>query len=508
MLNKSNLSHQSALLAIVLMVAMTHVAAQQNQDKSKQQGALSADQRSDNQINSEGRNAVNFYGGISKTAKDEWRLSNDRKDYPVAPVERLQPLLELGDPFLGNGPIRPGLKTPMGQMLQPSFLLYGTLRSALQTSEINNVTTSDWANRIDLHGNLNLSGTERLVFSMRPLDSEDGNTTGYNFQPKSNDGWQKDFNARVYQLFFEGELGEIFPGLDPSDSHTYDLGFSVGRQRMQLQDGILMNDIVDMVGFTRNSLVFNGVSNLRITGFYSWNHINRGNNDLNPNGTVPNNTHSADLFGLSSEADTSLDNTVALDVLYIRDPQYKNAWYLGAASTQRFGWLNSTFRVNASIPQHDSSETVGKGVLLLSQLSTTLPKIDDLLYFNLFLDIGRFTSVARSPDKGIPVANLGILFGPVGMGSYGVPLGQAIDNTIGATLGYQIFLDGIDRQLIIETGARINTKSNQDAGVIGIGARFQQTIGKRHVLRFDTFVSGQEQEGFGYGIRTEWMIKF
>ena len=71
-----------------------------------------------------------------------------------------------------------------------------------------------------------------------------------------------------------------------------------------------------------------------------------------------------------------------------------------------------------------------------------------------------------------------------------------------------MFLDGIDRQLIIETGARINTKSNQDAGVIGIGARFQQTIGKRHVLRFDTFVSGQEQEGFGYGIRTEWMIKF
>jgi hypothetical protein len=141
-------------------------------------------------------------------------------------------------------------------------------------------------------------------------------------------------------------------------------------------------------------------------------------------------------------------------------------------------------------------------------LSTTLPDSDNLLYFNSFLNIGRFTSAARSPDQGSPVANLGILFGPVGMGRYGVPLGQSIDNTVGATVGYQMFLDGIDRQIIIEAGARTGTKSAQDTGVIGLGARFQQAIGDRHVFRFDTFVSGQENVGFGYGIRTEWMIKF
>jgi hypothetical protein len=409
---------------------------------------------------------------------------------------------------LDNGPIRPGIKTPFGQMLQPSFLLFGSLRSAVQTSEVNNVTHSEWSNRLDLHGNLNLSGTERLLFSLRPLDSEAGNMTGYNFQPGNDSGWQDDFNLRVTQLFFEGELGEIFPGLDPGDSHTFDIGFSVGRQRLRLQDGMLLNDIIDMAGITRNSLVFDGVSNLRLTGFYGWNHINRGNNDVTSAGTVTNNTHSADIFGLSAEADTALNNTMNLDLLYINDKHDKNAFYIGASSTQRFGWLNSTFRVNVSIPEHDDSPTVGRGVLLSSQLSTTLPETDDNLYFNSFLNIGRFTSAARSPDQGTPVANLGLLFGPVGMGHYGVALGQPIGNTLGASVGYQMFLDGIDRQLIIEAGGVTGTDGGRNNGVIGLGARFQQTIGNRHVLRFDTFVSGQEQVGFGYGFRTEWMIKF
>ncbi len=508
MLNKANLSHRLRLLAILLMTATAQVAAEQTQDDGKPKIVLSSEKQADNQSIREGRNAVTFYGGKSSSSNDQWRLSKEKKSYPVAPVERLQPLLELGDPFLGNGPIRPGIKTPFGQMLQPSFLLYGSLRSAIQTSEVNNVTRSEWSNRLDLNGNLNLSGTERLSFSLRPLDSEAGNSTGYNFQSANNNGWQEDFNLRVTKLFFEGELGEIFPGLDPGDSHTFDIGFSVGRQRMQLQDGVLINDIIDMAGLTRNSLVFDGISNLRLTGFYGWNHINRGNNDLSTEDLVTNKTHNADVFGLSAEADTALDNTLNLDLLYVSDKQDKNAFYAGLSSTQRFGWLNSTFRVNASIPEHGESPTVGRGVLLLSQLSTTLPHSDNLLYFNSFWNIGRFTSAARSPDQGSPVANLGILFGPVGMGRYGVPLGQSIDNTVGATVGYQMFLDGIDRQLIIEAGARTGTKSAQDTGVIGLGARFQQTIGDRHVFRFDTFVSGQENVGFGYGFRTEWMIKF
>ena len=492
-------------LAMALIVSSSPALAGQNLSGDNTQLATNTAKNTAKTVNAEGRASVSFYNGKSN---GEHRLSNAQKNYPDTRVERVPPLLELGDPFLGNGPLRPGIKTPFGQMLQPSFLLYGTLRSAVQTSKVNNVTRSEWSNRLDLHGNLNLSGTERLSFSLRPLDSEAGNSTGYNFQTGNGNGWQEDFNLRVTQLFFEGELGEIFPGLDPDDSHTFDIGFSVGRQRLQLQDGMLINDIIDMAGITRNSLVFDGISNLRLTGFYGWNHINRGNNNLTAEAIVANKTHSADLFGFSAEADTALNNTLNLDLLYIRDNFDKNAFYIGASSRQRFGWLNSTFRLNASIPEHGKSSTVGRGVLLSSQLSTTLPDSDNLLYFNSFWNIGHFTSAARSPDQGNPVANLGILFSPVGIGHYGVPLGQPIDNTIGATVGYQMFLDGIDHQIIIEAGALTSTDNNQDNGVIGLGARFQQTMGERHVFRFDTFVTGQEQFGFGYGFRTEWMVKF
>jgi hypothetical protein len=265
-----------------------------------------------------------------------------------------------------------------------------------------------------------------------------------------------------------------------------------------------MNDIIDTVGITRNSLVFPGLSNLRITGIYGWNHINQGNNEIAFKG----NYRSVNLFGLLSEADTAWNNTLSLDFIYVGGDRDENAWYVGAASTQRFGWLNTTFRVNASIPVHDESPSVGRGVLLLSQLSGTLQNSDNILYCNTFWNIGRFTSAGRSPDQGSPVANVGILYGPVGMGRYGVPLGRPIDETIGAAIGYQMFFDGIDSQLIFEAGARTGTESGRNEGALGLGARYQQTIGKHHVLRLDAFVTGQEHEPVSYGLRTEWMIKF
>jgi len=436
--------------------------------------------------------------------EDPWRLSDEFAQYPVEPVDRLRPLLEIGDPFLGKGPIRPGVKTPTGKILQPWFLLFGTFRSALQSFDSGDEETVEWSNRLDLHGNLNLSGTERLLFSMRPLDRRTGDYTGYNFFPKKENGWREDFNARLTQLYFEGDIGEMFPGLDPTDSRTFDVGFSIGRQGLMVQDGLLLNDIIDVVGITRNSLVFAGVPNLSMTGIFGWNHISRGNNDP-PNNTYDN---SAKLFGLLSQADTAWNNSLSLDLIYIDDNHDESAWYVGAASTQRFGSLNTTFRVNASIPEHEDTPAVSGGVLLLFQLSSTLSGSDNIAYVNTFWNIDRFTSAARGPDQGTPVANLGILYAPVGMGRYGVPLGQPIDDTVGTAIGYQMFLDGIDSQLILELGARTSTKSGQEEGVLGVGARYQRAIGRRHVVRLDSFVAAQEDDDPSYGLRIEWMTKF
>ncbi|WP_442499336.1 hypothetical protein [Methylobacter sp. sgz302048] len=92
------------------------------------------------------------------------------------------------------------------------------------------------------------------------------------------------------------------------------------------------------------------------------------------------------------------------------------------------------------------------------------------------------------------------------MGRYRIPLGQSIDDTIGTALGYQMFLDGIDSQLISEVGARTSTQSEKEKGAVGFGARYQRIIGRYHVQRLDSFVAGRERGA--YGLRTEWMVKF
>lgn len=54
----------------------------------------------------------------------------------------------------------------------------------------------------------------------------------------------------------------------------------------------------------------------------------------------------------------------------------------------------------------------------------------------------------------------------------------------------------------------MSTKSSKQEGVLGLGARYQRAIGKRHILRFDAFAITQESDDPSYGIRSEWLIKF
>jgi hypothetical protein len=50
-------------------------------------------------------------------------------------------------------------------------VLFGTYRTAIQTFEDGTERYSEWANRLDMFANLQLSGTERVLIGMRPFDS-------------------------------------------------------------------------------------------------------------------------------------------------------------------------------------------------------------------------------------------------------------------------------------------------------------------------------------------------
>ena len=228
---------------------------------------------------------------------------------------------------------------------------------------------------------------------MRPLD-QGGDFTGYRFGGNQGSGGEEAFNLEVRSLYFEGDFGELFPGLDPDDSGRLDYGFSIGRQPVEFQDGIMINDNFDAFGITRSSLFLLGSSATRITGMYGRNEINRGDNVLD---------RDASIYGLFLSSDYE-KSTYDVDVAYVDGSQESggDGLYLGLAQTRRFGHLNSTLRANFSWALDEETPAVSTGTLLTAQLSRTPTWNNDLIYLNLFAGIDDYTSAARDPSVGGP----------------------------------------------------------------------------------------------------------
>ncbi len=422
--------------------------------------------------------------------------------------------LELGNPFLGRGENYEGFELPTGAVWHPSFLAFGTLRSGLQSFDNGLGTRSEWANRLDLFGNLQLSGTERILFGFRPLD-KDGQFTGYNFHPSTDDGYQDEFNLRVSNLFFEGDIGEIFPNLDPDDFDILDIGFSIGRQGLLIQEGIMINDRLDGLGIVKNTLLPWDASNWRIMGFYGWNEVGRR---TRVNGVPTRNSRDprAHLFGIFNEFDFPF-STMTLDaaVVISEGDITADGFFAGIGGTQRIGAFNTDFRINLSSPIGAQRNETEFGTLFFAQVSTTPHwphHTDNILYLNAFLGIEEYSSAARDDAVGGPLGRTGILFAAVGLGRYGAPLGNDADNAVGAALGYQWFLDKEKQsQLIFELGGRDQTKNVRGSGAAAFGVRYQKAFhhGNFHwLLIVDGFVGAQESRDTLNGGRIEAQFKF
>jgi hypothetical protein len=269
-----------------------------------------------------------------------------------------------------------------------------------------------------------------------------------------------ELNWRTTTLFFEGDIGELIPDLDPSDFGTTDWGIAVGRQPIIFQDGLLVNDTIDGVALVRDTLYPPGGSDLRMTFFYAWDNIDRNDN-----------RESGDdhMLAMFTEADIGI-STWQGDLVWVIDEDDQNDglfWGLGA--TQRLGHLNTTFRALGSYALEDESPAVTNGHLLFGELSWT------------------------------PHA--------VGLGNYGAALGNRADDSAGAALGYQKFWDGTRKQLILEAGARTRTKGESMTD-FAAAARYQQAMGQHAILRFDVFGGVYESRDNGYGARVELVFKF
>jgi hypothetical protein len=400
--------------------------------------------------------------------------------------QRPRPILEIGQNFLGTGTLSQGIKLPTGAVWQPYFMLFGTLRNGLNSFDTGSEQLTEWANRFDLFGNLYLTFTERILVGFRPLD-RDGRFTGVTFQPSQlENGFTDEFNFELQTLFFEGDFAEIFPNLDKNDKHGLDYGFSVGRQLISFQEGMLINDNIDAVGITKANWKLPSAVNFRWTLVYGWNQLNRNFNQ-NPT-TVRNEDNSASLLGLFTETDWR-KSTVAIDLAYVNaDDLTGDGLFFGLSSVQRMGKYNTSFRALGSLPIGDETLHNSGGALLFSEISWTPHGNHNLVYLNSFWGIDNFRSASRDPATGGPLGRTGILFAAVGLGRYGAALSNDASESFGGSLGYQMFFAHTRRQLILELGGRYATNDfGQRAAAAG--GSYQIAVGRRWVVRFDAFTS-------------------
>jgi hypothetical protein len=368
--------------------------------------------------------------------------------------ERNPPIIEWNLPFLGPGNIISGFKSPTGAVWQPAFWVFGDLETrAGAFNDGVNPGRQYVSAAANIFGNLQLTPTERVVIGFTPLSQGSNLGTGLLHVDGQGTSFVNALNPNIQTLFFEGDTRQLFPGIDSDDRNGLDFGFAIGRQWITFQEGIMINDNIQALGITKDTIQIPGLTqDLRITGLYGWSDIRR-------NDTFPD--HSAYLLAIFSEMDLR-KSIVTFDFAYLGSDNPTDQFgvqrggsgvFFGTSATQRFGALNTAFRINTSTALDGTGTAVDNGVLFLAELSRTMPGSTNLIYGNFFATAGDYTSAARSAQVGGPLERVGILFTPLAAGLAGSPIPGDANRAFGGALGYQMFF-GLRNQLTIELGGK------------------------------------------------------
>ena len=443
--------------------------------------------------------------------------------------ERPAMLIEWGENFLGEGNLQQGFELPTGAVWAPALWVFGTLRSAFQTVDTgigDSERVTDWANRFDFFANLQLTATEKFVLGIRPLDkNRGGQFSGYRFEGQVGDedeGFLDFTNANIRTLFGEGDFGSLLPNLDKQGTTWLDFGYTVGRQPLIFQDGILLNDTQDAVGIVRNNVRLPGVSNLRSSLLYSWDSVSRGANLINNEGE---DEGDLDQFGFFNSWDTEF-KTFNADFIYTldsdndSDEEDGDSIHAGISIAERIGRYSVTWRANGSYALEEESDLVTNGVLLSTEFSWTPHRSDDTVWINPFVTIGNFTQAGReNVDGGGPLAPIGILFASPNLGAFGSELDNKANDNAGAAIGYQAFWNDHRTNLGLEIAGfkDVGLEDEFQQGFewqVGVGFQAQQKVTEQSLVQLEGFYALQEGEGDievdddAYGGRLEFLYQF
>ncbi len=456
-----------------------------------------------------------------KSLKDEYvpfrteKAGHGKKTLPTRP----ELAVEAGDGFLDTGNLSAGFEVPFtGAVWQPRLWAYAISRTAFQTFDAGFTGAereTEIANRTDIYVNLQLTGTEKILLGLRPFDfNRPDEFTRFTFSGED-EGFNKNIRLGIETFFFEGDFGSLFPNLDQTGVKPIDWGFTVGRQPITFQEGIIINDTIDAVGVIRNNIPFEGLSNFRVSMLYGWNRVDRG--DAAARAINIDGDNNSRLFGAFAAAD-SQTSTFNLDAIYVNDDDsddVSDSLNVGFAAIQRIPiWgsaVATAFRINSSFALEEEIEGVaGNGTLLTAELSQNVPGSNDIVYFNSFLNFGNYTQAGREDVVGGPLGNTGILFASPSLGTFGAEIDPFLrDDTVGGAIGYQAFWDNGRRNLILEMAGRADISGSPEAfDSLGFGAQLQQAISQYYLVTLESFYTFNENRDDGWGVRAEFQVVY
>ena len=420
-------------------------------------------------------------------------------------VPTQHPLVEWPRVWYGNGITPKGFNLfGMKNLVRPKFYMYGDYRAGIQGGRNAAGRADNFANRLNLDLDLQITDTERFHTFINPLD-ENGQFTRIELI----DGdlkYRQEIDFTPATAFFEGDLG-VFMGTARGKSSPFELPFTAGLVPLLFQNGIWMEDAVTGFAFAlpaKHSRLFN-IANMDLTFFAVFDELNSP--------------------AFASEADAQAFGTawflemwegyVEAGYAFLNDRNndardYHNLTF--SFSKRYFHRISNSVRVifNTGQDGDKNSRTADGGILLLENSWITAKPLTVVPYANFFYGWDRPQSVARAGGSGGILRNTGLNFQTDGLNGFAFLDDTGID-TAGGAIGVDLIGDQLDRQLIIEAAYQHphgNKNPNVPDDQFAVGGRAQYNLTNWTLIRVDAMHGWRRGLEDIYGTRVEWRWKF
>ncbi|MGB7345286.1 MAG: hypothetical protein WBD20_13815 [Pirellulaceae bacterium] len=420
-------------------------------------------------------------------------------------VPTQRPLIEWPRKWYTNG-ITPNGINLFGEknMVRPKFYMYGDYRTGIIGGRNAAGRTDNWAHRLNLDLDLQITDTERFHMFMGPLDN--GNQFTRLELIDGDVEFQEEIDFTPVTGFFEGDLGVLL-GATHGKTSPFELPFTAGLIPLLFQNGVWMEDAVTGAAFAlpaRHSRLLN-ISNMDTTFFAAVDQINSPAFD---------GANAAQVFGTATFIE-AYGGYIEAGYAFLNDRNNDDRDYHNAtvSFTRRYlDRISNSVRVivNAGQDGPKDARTADGGLLLVENSWISSSPLTVVPYANFFYGWDRPQSVARAAGSGGILRNSGINFDTDGLNGFAT-LDTSGSDSAGGAIGVDLIGDDLDKQLVIEAAFQTphgTANPNLPDDQFAIGSRLQFNLTHATLLRFDVMHGWRRGLDDVYGTRLEYRWKF